>query len=160
MWIRKKTQLFSQRRSSNSSATVKSTDLGGLFYTFVYQSLNIAFTQSYRWNRWRRNSMVTCAAKKHFCSRPRSLTLSLIPVKLFPTSSGSWSDFITWTTLKIHDWLIWWFETKYKCLCSVIRLQVVSIWQVTPPVTDSNARGQTSRVQQRDYNSDNDVYGQ
>ena len=32
---------------------------------------------------------------KHFCSRPRSLTLSLIPGKLFPTSSGSWSDFIT-----------------------------------------------------------------
>jgi len=26
---------------------------------------------------------------------PRSLTL--IPVRLFPTSSGSWSDFITWT---------------------------------------------------------------
>ena len=26
---------------------------------------------------------------KYFCSRPRSLTLSLIPVKLFPTSSGS-----------------------------------------------------------------------
>ena len=25
----------------------------------------------------------------HFCSRPRSLTLSLIPGKLFPTSSGS-----------------------------------------------------------------------
>jgi len=43
---------------------------------------------------------------KHFCFRPRSLTLSLIPVKLFPTSSGSWSDFVTWTTLKIHDWLI------------------------------------------------------
>jgi len=37
---------------------------------------------------------------KHFCSRPRFLTLSLIPGKLFPTSSGSWSDFITWTTLK------------------------------------------------------------
>ena len=42
---------------------------------------------------------------KHFYSRPRSLTLSLIPVKVFPTSSGSWSDFITWTTLKIHDCL-------------------------------------------------------
>jgi len=26
---------------------------------------------------------------KHFCSRPHSLTLSLIPGKLFPTSSGS-----------------------------------------------------------------------
>ena len=26
---------------------------------------------------------------KHFCSRPRSLTLSLIPGKLFPNSSGS-----------------------------------------------------------------------
>jgi len=38
-----------------------------------------------------------------FHSRPRSLTLSLIPGKLFPASSGSWSDFITWTTLKIHD---------------------------------------------------------
>ena len=24
----------------------------------------------------------------------------------YTTSSGSWSDFITWTTLKIHDWLI------------------------------------------------------
>ena len=47
---------------------------------------------------------------KHFCSGPRSLTLSLIPSKLFPTSSGSWSDFVTWTTLKKHDWLIdWWF---------------------------------------------------
>ena len=45
---------------------------------------------------------------KHFCSRLRSLTLSLIPGKLFPTSSGSWSDFITWTTLKIHDWLLDW----------------------------------------------------
>jgi len=44
---------------------------------------------------------------KHFCSRPRSLILSLIPGKLFPTSSGSWSDFITWTTLKII-WLINW----------------------------------------------------
>jgi len=43
---------------------------------------------------------------KHFCFRPRSLTLSLIPGKLFPTSSGSWSDFVTWTTLKIHDRLI------------------------------------------------------
>jgi len=41
--------------------------------------------------------------KHFFCSRPRSLTLSLIPVKLFPTSSGSRSDFITWTTLKLHD---------------------------------------------------------
>ena len=28
------------------------------------------------------------------------------PGKLFHVSSGSWSDFITWTTLKIHDWLI------------------------------------------------------
>jgi len=44
---------------------------------------------------------------KHFCSRPRSRTLSLIPGKLFPTSSGSWSDFVTWTTLKyMTDWLI------------------------------------------------------
>ena len=34
---------------------------------------------------------------------PRSLTLSLIPVNLFPTSSGSWGDVITWTTLKIHS---------------------------------------------------------
>ena len=33
-----------------------------------------------------------------------SLTLSLISGKLFPASSGSWSDFITWTTLIIHDW--------------------------------------------------------
>ena len=41
---------------------------------------------------------------KHFCSRPRCLALSLIPGKLFPTSSGPWSDFITQTTLKIHDW--------------------------------------------------------
>jgi len=51
---------------------------------------------------------------KHFCSRPRSLTLSLIPGKLFPTSSGSWSDFITWITLKIHDWLI---EVFFSLLC-------------------------------------------
>jgi len=29
-----------------------------------------------------------------------------MPGKLFPTSSGSWSDFITWTTLKMHDWLV------------------------------------------------------
>ena len=43
---------------------------------------------------------------KHFYCRPRSLTLSLIPGKLFATSSGSWSDFVTWTTLKIHDWFI------------------------------------------------------
>jgi len=35
-----------------------------------------------------------------------ALALSLIHGKLFLTSSGSWSDFITWTTLKIHDWLI------------------------------------------------------
>ena len=29
--------------------------------------------------------------------------------KLFPTSSGSWSDFVTWTTLKsMIDWLIDW----------------------------------------------------
>ena len=34
------------------------------------------------------------------------LTLSLIPDKLFPTST--WSYFITWTTLKIHDRLIDW----------------------------------------------------
>ena len=47
-----------------------------------------------------------------FCSRPRSLTLSLIPGKLFPTSSGSWSDFITWTTLKIHDWW-WWLSLSH-----------------------------------------------
>ena len=43
------------------------------------------------------------AFKEHFRSRPRSLTLSLIPGKLVPTSSGSWSDFITWTTLEIRD---------------------------------------------------------
>ena len=43
---------------------------------------------------------------KTFKNRPCSLTLSLIPGKLFPTSIGSWSDFITWTTLKIYDWLI------------------------------------------------------
>jgi len=28
-------------------------------------------------------------------------------LKLFPTSSGSWNDFVTWTTLQMHDeWLI------------------------------------------------------
>jgi len=32
--------------------------------------------------------------------------ISLIPGKLFPTASGSRSDFITRTTLKIHDRLI------------------------------------------------------
>ena len=49
---------------------------------------------------------------KHFCSRPHSLTLSSIPGKLFPTPSGSWSDFITWTTLK-NTWLIdCWFNTS------------------------------------------------
>jgi len=50
-----------------------------------------------------------CQRLKTFLScRPHSLTLSLIPGKLFPTSSGSWSDFITWTTVKICDWLIDW----------------------------------------------------
>jgi len=39
-----------------------------------------------------------------FLPRPRFLTLSLIPVKLFPSSSGSRSDFITWATIKLHDW--------------------------------------------------------
>ena len=33
----------------------------------------------------------------------RQRLLSSIPVKLFPASSGPRSDFITWTTLKIHD---------------------------------------------------------
>ena len=43
------------------------------------------------------------------CARPHSLTLSLIPGKLFPTSSGSSSDFIAWTTLKMNDWSLQWF---------------------------------------------------
>jgi len=44
---------------------------------------------------------------KYFCSRPRSLTLTSISVKSFLyTFGGSWSDFITCTTLKIHGWLI------------------------------------------------------
>ena len=43
---------------------------------------------------------------------PHSLTLSLIPGNLFPTSSGSWSDFITWTTVKICDWLIDWLNQR------------------------------------------------
>ena len=50
---------------------------------------------------------------KHFCSRPRSRTLSLIPGKLFPISSGSWSDFIIWTTLKEHDWLTDWLNVVH-----------------------------------------------
>jgi len=37
---------------------------------------------------------------KTFLFQAHSLTLSLIPGKLFPICSGSWSDFITWTTLK------------------------------------------------------------
>jgi len=28
------------------------------------------------------------------------------------TSSGSWSDFVTWTTLKMHDWLIDWLMSS------------------------------------------------
>ena len=48
---------------------------------------------------------------------PCSLTLSLIRVKLFPTSSGCWSDLITRTTLKIHDWLIdWWMTSSTQVL--------------------------------------------
>jgi len=43
-----------------------------------------------------------CHRLKHFCSRHRFLTLSLIPSELFPASSGSWSDFMT----KIYDWLV------------------------------------------------------
>jgi len=35
------------------------------------------------------------------CSRPRSFTLSSIPLNYSPTFSGSWSDFITGTTLLI-----------------------------------------------------------
>jgi len=45
---------------------------------------------------------------KTFLFQASSVTLLLIPIKLFPTASGSWSDFITWTSLKIHDWLIDW----------------------------------------------------
>jgi len=54
-------------------------------------------------------------------SRPRFLTLSLIPVKSFPTFSGSWSDFITWTALKIYDYLIDWLKVMlniYPCIRS------------------------------------------
>jgi len=63
---------------------------------------------------------------KHFCSRPRSLTLSLILGKLFPTSSGSWSDFITWTTLKIHDWLIDSITYMWIANCSFFIVQTIS----------------------------------
>ena len=52
------------------------------------------------------------SAFKNFCSSPRSLTLLLIPVKLFLTSTGSWSDFITWTTFK-NTWLIDWLNYRY-----------------------------------------------
>ena len=47
---------------------------------------------------------------KHFCSRPRSPTLSSsISVKLFPAPSVDPEVvFVTWITLKIHDWLIDW----------------------------------------------------
>jgi len=40
----------------------------------------------------------------------------LLWLGLFRTSNGSWSDFITWTTLKIHDWFIDWLieTTKIK----------------------------------------------
>jgi len=45
------------------------------------------------------------SAWKLLCPRPRSLTLSSITFNLFPEFSGFRSDHITWTTLKIHDWL-------------------------------------------------------
>jgi len=45
----------------------------------------------------------------------RQRLLSSIPVKLFPASSGPRSDFITWTTLKIHDWLIDWLDEWPYC---------------------------------------------
>jgi len=49
---------------------------------------------------------------KLFSSRPHFLTLSWIPVKSSSTFSGSWSDFITWITLKksIIDWFINWLD--------------------------------------------------
>ena len=73
---------------------------------------------------------------KHFCSRPRSLPLSSIPVKLLPTSSGYWSDFIIRTTVKIHDWLTdwqWWYPD-----CGVIHsMYYQSRLPFIFPVTDS-----------------------
>ena len=39
---------------------------------------------------------------KHFCSRPHCRRS---PLYYSPTFSRSWSEFITWTTLKIYDWL-------------------------------------------------------
>jgi len=45
---------------------------------------------------------------KLFNSRPRSLTLLSILLSLLPTVGASWSGFITWITLEIHDWLTDW----------------------------------------------------
>ena len=45
---------------------------------------------------------------KHFCSWLPSLTLSRWPVAYSPILSGFWSDLFTWTTLKIHNWLLDW----------------------------------------------------
>ena len=75
--------------------------------------------------------------KKHFCSKPGSLTLSLIPVKLFPTSSGSWSDFISWTTLKIHDWLIDWLTCLYRCWKNIIGASCLSFRNYFESILDN-----------------------
>ena len=45
---------------------------------------------------------------KPFCSGPHSPALSSIPVKLFPYLQWILKWFITWTALKISDWLIDW----------------------------------------------------
>jgi len=72
-----------------------------------------------------------CQRLKTFLScRPRSLTLSLIPGKLFPTSSGSWSDFITWTTVRICDWLIDWLIEPAWCRHFAKCLLLCCLWLV------------------------------
>ena len=80
---------------------------------------------------------------KHFCFWPRSLTLSSNPGKLFSTSSGFWSDFITWTTLKIHDWIDW-LRLMSPLVCCVDWLQTKRLVQSSQCLAQRHWRDSSS----------------
>jgi len=74
------------------------------------------------------------------CPRPRSLTLSLIPGKLFPTSSGSWSDFYYLDHSK-SAWLVDWLNDL--CATAAMRRRANSLW---PLVGTGRGSGWTGRA--------------
>jgi len=50
----------------------------------------------------------------------RRSTLLLLLLNYFPTFSGSWSDFVTWTTAKTCDWLIDWLIENVQFLADPV----------------------------------------